>query len=114
MTETVARNTARSREIMQRSRELLPGGVNSPVRAFTGVGGEPFVAARGEGARIWDADGNEYIDYVLSWGPLVLGHAPPMVLDAIEAAMRRGTTFGIPTELEVRLDPFCQGPIDCR
>ena len=85
---------------MQRARTLLPGGVNSPVRAFTGVGGEPFVAARGEGARIWDADGNEYIDYVLSWGPLVLGHAAPMVLEAIEATMRAGTSFGIPTALE--------------
>jgi glutamate-1-semialdehyde 2,1-aminomutase len=88
---------------MQRSRALIPGGVNSPVRAFTGVGGEPFVAARGEGARLWDADGNEYLDYVLSWGPLVLGHAPPIVLDAIDAAMRRGTTFGIPTELETEM-----------
>ena len=98
-----ARATARSAAIMQRARTLLPGGVNSPVRAFTGVGGEPFVAARGEGARLWDADGNEYIDYVLSWGPLVLGHAAPMVLDAVEAAMRRGTSFGIPTELEAEM-----------
>ena len=104
MRETaVARATARSQEIMQRSRALLPGGVNSPVRAFTGVGGEPFVAERGEGARLWDVDGNEYIDYVLSWGPLVLGHAPPMVLDAIDAAMRRGTSFGIPTALEAEM-----------
>jgi glutamate-1-semialdehyde 2,1-aminomutase len=94
------RVTAQSQEIMRRARALLPGGVNSPVRAFTGVGGEPFVAARGEGARLWDADGNEYIDYVLSWGPLVLGHAPPIVLDAIEATMRHGTSFGIPTALE--------------
>ena len=82
---------------------LMPGGVNSPVRAFGGVGGEPFVVARGEGARIWDADGKEYIDFVLSWGPLVLGHAAPAVLDALDDAMRRGTSFGIPTELEVEL-----------
>src|SRR5256885_3116084 len=93
----------RSAEIMARARELFPGGVSSPVRAFRAVGGEPVVAARGEGARIWDADGKEYIDFVLSWGPLVLGHAAPMVLDALEAAMRNGTSFGMPTELEVQL-----------
>ena len=92
-----------SRQLMARARELFPGGVNSPVRAFGGVGGDPFVAERGEGCRIWDVDGNEYIDFVLSWGPLVLGHAPPVVLSALEETMRRGTSFGIPTELEVRL-----------
>ena len=92
-----------SRQIMARARELFPGGVNSPVRAFGGVGGEPFVVERGEGSRIWDVDGNEYIDFVLSWGPLVLGHAPRVVLEALEETMRRGTSFGIPTELEVRL-----------
>ena len=95
--------TTRSAEIMARARRVFPGGVNSPVRAFTGVGGEPFVVARGEGARLWDADGKEYIDYVLSWGPLVLGHAHPAVLDALDIVMRRGTSFGIPTELEVLL-----------
>jgi glutamate-1-semialdehyde 2,1-aminomutase len=95
--------TRSSREIMARARELFPGGVSSPVRAFRGVGGEPFVVARGEGARIWDVDGNEYIDYVLSWGPLILGHAAPPVLDAIADAMQRGTSFGIPTALEVEL-----------
>lgn len=92
-----------SREIMVRARALFPGGVSSPVRAFGGVGGDPFVVQRGEGSRIWDVEGNEYIDFVLSWGPLVLGHAPPIVLDALEDVMRRGTSFGIPTELEVRL-----------
>ena len=81
----------------------MPGGVSSPVRAFGGVGGEPFVVARGEGARIWDEDGKEYIDFVLSWGPLVLGHAAPAVLDALDDAMRRGTSFGITTALEVEL-----------
>ena len=94
---------SRSRELMARAKELFPGGVNSPVRAFRGVGGDPFVVARGDGARIWDVDGREYIDYVLSWGPLVLGHAPAVVLDALAATMRDGTSFGIPTELEVRL-----------
>ena len=93
----------RSTEIMARARALFPGGVNSPVRAFGGVGGEPFVVERGAGSRIWDADGREYIDYVLSWGPLVLGHAPRGVLDAIAETMERGTSFGIPTELEVTL-----------
>jgi glutamate-1-semialdehyde 2,1-aminomutase len=88
---------------MARARELFPGGVNSPVRAFGGVGGEPFVVARGQGARIWDADDNEYIDYVLSWGPLVLGHAAPVVLDALRETMERGTSFGIPTGLEITL-----------
>jgi glutamate-1-semialdehyde 2,1-aminomutase len=99
---TGATDTA-SRQIMARARELFPGGVNSPVRAFRGVGGEPFVVERGDGCRIWDVDGREYIDFVLSWGPLVLGHAPPVVLAALEETMRRGTSFGIPTELEVRL-----------
>jgi glutamate-1-semialdehyde 2,1-aminomutase len=93
----------RSAEIMERSRRRFPGGVNSPVRAFRGVGGDPVVAARGQGARFWDVDGNEYIDYVLSWGPLVLGHAPPVVLEALERTMRDGTSFGMPTGLEVEL-----------
>src|SRR5438874_1543547 len=75
----------------------------STARAFGGVGGEPFVVERGEGARIWDVDGNEYLDYVLSWGPLVLGHAPTVVLDALRETMMRGTSFGIPTGLEVEL-----------
>jgi glutamate-1-semialdehyde 2,1-aminomutase len=93
----------RSSEIMARARSRFPGGVNSPVRAFRGVGGEPFVAARGKGARVWDADGNEYLDYILSWGPLVLGHAPQVVLDALARVMQDGTSFGMPTEREVDL-----------
>jgi glutamate-1-semialdehyde 2,1-aminomutase len=92
-----------SAEIMARARQLFPGGVNSPVRAFGGVGGEPFVAARGEGAYLYDVDGRAYIDFVLSWGPLVLGHAPAAVLDALDETMRRGTSFGVPTGLEVEL-----------
>jgi len=88
---------------MERARTLFPGGVSSPVRAFRGVGGEPFVVQRGEGSRIWDADSREYIDYVLSWGAIVLGHANPIVLGALESVMRNGTSFGIPTELEVEL-----------
>ncbi len=97
------RSSARSHAIMEQSRTRFPGGVNSPVRAFGGVGGEPFVAARGAGARVWDADGNEYIDYILSWGPLVLGHAPPVVLEALADVMKNGTSFGMPTGLEVQL-----------
>src|ERR1043165_1448385 len=93
----------RSSEIMARARSLFPGGVNSPVRACRGVGGEPIVVERGEGARIWDVDGKEYIDFVLSWGPLVLGHASPIVIDAVAAAMQNGTSFGMPSELEVKL-----------
>ncbi len=92
-----------SAAMMERARRLFPGGVSSPVRAFGGVGGEPFVVARGEGAYIWDLDGNRYVDYVLSWGPLVLGHAPTAVLDAVRDVMQRGTSFGIPTGLEVEL-----------
>ncbi len=91
----------RSAEVMERAREIFPGGVNSPVRAFKGVGGEPVVAARAAGARIWDADGKEYIDFVLSWGPLVLGHASPIVLEALAEVMQSGTSFGMPTLLEV-------------
>ena len=95
--------TSRSHEIMERARALFPGGVSSPVRAFRGVGGEAFVVERGAGSRIWDVDGNEYIDYVLSWGALALGHAPPAVLAALSETMQHGTSFGIPTELEVVL-----------
>ena len=95
--------TARSAAIMARARDLFPGGVSSPVRAFRGVGGDPFVVQRGEGPRLVDADGREYIDYVLSWGALALGHASPPVLEAIAETMRLGTSFGAPTELEVEL-----------
>jgi len=109
MTEQLLQHdTTRSQALMARARELFPGGVSSPVRAFHGVGGEPFVVERGEGARIWDVDGNEYIDYVLSWGPLVLGHAAPVVLQALRDAMARGTSFGIPTALEIELAELVQ------
>src|SRR3979409_2692661 len=100
---TEPRDTTRSRELMAPGGDLFPGGVNSPVRAFGGVGGEPFVVARGEGARIWDADDNEYIDYVLSWGPRVLVHARRVVLSRLRETMERGTSFGIPTGLEITL-----------
>lgn len=99
----VPHDTSRSQELMARARQRFPGGVNSPVRAFGGVGGEPFVVARGDGPYIWDVDGNRYVDFVLSWGPLVLGHAPPAVLAALAETAARGTSFGIPCALELDL-----------
>src|SRR5258708_3218907 len=85
------------------ARTLIPGGVDSPVRAFRAVADHPIFIDRGEGAWIWDVDGNRYIDYVQSWGPLILGHAPARVVDALVRAAQRGTSFGAPTELETRL-----------
>jgi glutamate-1-semialdehyde 2,1-aminomutase len=99
----VARLTTASERLFAASQRVIPGGVNSPVRAFRGVGGVPRFIARGEGAWLVDADGHRYVDLVLSWGPLILGHAHPDVLEAIVGAARRGTTFGAPTELELRL-----------
>jgi glutamate-1-semialdehyde 2,1-aminomutase len=86
-----------------RARQLIPGGVNSPARAFGGVGGEPVFFERGEGAYLFDIDGNRYIDYIGSWGPMILGHAHPAVTAALEAAISRGTSFGAPTEAESEL-----------
>src|ERR1700722_9033496 len=93
----------RSESLFARAQKLIPGGVNSPVRAFRGVGGTPPFIARGEGSRIFDVDGNEYIDYVCSWGPLVLGHRPACVIDALREVLEIGTSFGAPTEREVKL-----------
>lgn len=93
----------RSARLMERALKRIPGGVNSPVRAFRAVGGSPLFMDRGEGSLIFDADGNSYLDYVMSYGPLILGHAHPEVVGAIERATRRGTTFGAPTELEVEM-----------
>jgi glutamate-1-semialdehyde 2,1-aminomutase len=98
-----ARVTAASEHLFAEAQKVLPGGVNSPVRAFRGVGGTPRFITSGDGAWITDADGNRYVDLVLSWGPLILGHAHPEVLEAVVAAASRGTTYGAPTELEVRL-----------
>jgi glutamate-1-semialdehyde 2,1-aminomutase len=95
--------TARSKTLFDRAQKSIPGGVNSPVRAFRGVGGSPRFMVRGQGSRIWDVDGNEYVDYVCSWGPLLLGHRPPEVVEAIERALSTGTSFGMPTEREVEL-----------
>src|SRR5687767_817463 len=98
-----AATTARSRRLLANAERLIPGGVNSPVRAFRSVGGEPRFIARGEGARIWDVDGREYLDFVASWGPLILGHAPPAVVEAVAMAATRGTSYGAPTPQEVEL-----------
>lgn len=92
-----------SQEIFRRATDVLVGGVNSPVRAFRAVGGDPIVVDHAAGARLWDADENEYIDYVCSWGALILGHAHPKVVEAVAGQARRGTSYGMPTELEVDL-----------
>ncbi|MFH1922016.1 MAG: glutamate-1-semialdehyde 2,1-aminomutase, partial [Planctomycetota bacterium] len=93
----------KSRAAFARAKQLMPGGVNSPARAFGAVGGEPVFFERGDGAYLFDIDGNRYIDYVGSWGPMILGHAHPQVTQALEAAIRRGTSFGAPTEAESEL-----------
>ena len=92
--------TTRSARLYENASRLIPGGVNSPARAWARVGGNPRFIERGNGSRIWDVDGNEYIDYVCSWGALVLGHCHPAVVDAAESSMRRGSSFGAPTEIE--------------
>jgi len=94
---------SRSADLFDRARAVLPGGVNSPVRAFRAVGGTPFFVARAAGARLTDVDGKTYIDYVCSWGPLILGHAHPAVLDAIRAAAEKGWSYGAPCEAELEL-----------
>src|SRR5271166_1715586 len=99
----MARSLQKSRALQQRAEQLIPGGVNSPVRAFRSVGSDPPFLVRGEGAHVWDADGNRYIDYVGSWGPLILGHADPQVIEAIVQAARNGTSFGASTPTEADL-----------
>jgi glutamate-1-semialdehyde 2,1-aminomutase len=100
--------TDKSQALFQRAIEKIPGGVNSPVRAFRSVGGKPLFIARGEGSHLFDVDGNEYIDYVGSWGPLLLGHRHPEILAALERALTIGTSFGAPTEQEIDLaDAIC-------
>ena len=108
-------NHTRSQQLFERACDLLPGGVNSPVRAFRSVGGTPFFAERAEGAYLFDVDGNRYVDYVGSWGPMIAGHAHPAVLDAVTRTMCNGLSFGVPNPLEVtmaeaitRLVPSCE------
>ncbi|MCX6591460.1 MAG: glutamate-1-semialdehyde 2,1-aminomutase [Acidobacteria bacterium] len=94
---------SKSAALLERARQVIPGGVNSPVRAFRSVGGTPPFIVRGEGCRMYDVDGHEFIDYVGSWGPLILGHRPPMVMDALREILEVGTSFGAPTEREIDL-----------
>ncbi len=98
-----------SRRLFRRAKRVIPGGVNSPVRAYRAVEGTPPFITRGKGSRIWDADGNEFVDYVGSWGPLILGHAQPGVLKAVRTALSKGTSFGAPTELEIELAEAIRG-----
>ena len=93
----------RSQQLFEQAQKYIPGGVNSPARAWTAVGGEPLFIARGEGSRVWDVDGNEYIDYLGSWGPLILGHAHPSVVMVVREVAAKGTSFGAPTEAENEL-----------
>ena len=93
----------RSRKLFEEAKKHIPGGVNSPVRAFRSVGGEPLFIKKAKGSKIYDADGKAYLDYVLSWGPMILGHAHPRVTAALKKAIVNGTSFGAPTELEITL-----------
>src|SRR5438477_5443686 len=93
----------RSQEAFRRACELIPGGVNSPARAFGAVGGQPLFIARGEGPYLYDVDGHRYLDYIGSWGPLILGHAHPSVVAAVTEAARNGASFGAPTERETEM-----------
>src|SRR5580704_7784380 len=97
------RKTEQSRKLQRRAEQMIPGGVNSPVRAFRAVGGDPPFVLRGEGSHLWDADNNEYIDYIGSWGPQILGHACPAVVNAITDAAKNGTSFGASTPSEADL-----------
>ncbi len=99
----MTRKMEQSRKLQRRAEQMIPGGVNSPVRAFRAVGGDPPFIVRGAGSHLWDADGNEYIDYIGSWGPQILGHAAPLVVDAIVAAAKNGTSFGASTPSEADL-----------
>src|ERR1700744_3610554 len=96
-------NRVESEKLFAEALKYIPGGGNSPVRAFRAVGGQPFFVNRAAGSRIWDVDGNELIDYVLTWGPAILGHAHPKVIAAVKAAADHGTSFGIPNPFEVKM-----------
>src|SRR5690606_40082680 len=91
----------KSKKLFEEAKKIIPGGVNSPVRAFKSVGGNPVFIKKGSGSKIFDVDGNEYIDYIGSWGPHIFGHNPPFIKEALLNAIEDGTSFGAPTELEV-------------
>src|SRR4029077_10555643 len=93
----------KSEALFAEALKFIPGGVNSPVRAFRAVGGQPFFVNKAAGARVWDVDGNEYLDYVCTWGPAILGHAHPKIISAVKAAAEHGTSFGIPNPFEVTM-----------
>src|ERR1700741_4285613 len=109
MPTSTMRKTEQSKRLQKRAESMLPGGVNSPVRAFRSVGGDPPFIVRGKGSHVWDADENEYIDYIGSWGPLILGHAEPNVLDALVGAACNGPSFGASTPLEADLAELVLG-----
>ena len=96
-------NTSKSNKLFEEAQKYIPGGVNSPVRAFKSVGGNPVFIFRGEGSKFIDVDGNEYIDYIGSWGPHLFGHNPPFIKKTLLEAIENGTSFGTPTELEVEM-----------
>ena len=104
-------NLEKSKILLARASKLIPGGVNSPVRAFRSVGGTPPFIARANGSLLYDVDGNEYIDFVGSWGPMLLGHRPPEVIAAVTEALESGTSFGAPTEREILLAEEIQSAV---
>ena len=93
----------RSKKLFEEAKKVIPGGVNSPVRAFKSVGGSPIFIKEAKGAYLYDEDGNKYIDYISSWGPMIIGHAHPEIINAVENQSRKGTSYGIPTELETKM-----------
>ena len=99
-------NRVQSEALFAEALKYIPGGVNSPVRAFRAVGGNPFFVSKASGSHLWDVDGNKLIDYVLTWGPAILGHAHPKIISAVKAAAEFGTSFGIPNPLEVKMAKF--------
>ena len=105
-------NFTNSQSLFERALEIIPGGVNSPVRACKSVGADPLFIERGQGCLIYDADGNRFVDYIGSWGPLILGHRHPAVVDAITAVLKRGTSFGAPTDLEIQLAEMVIDAVD--
>src|SRR5712671_999659 len=105
------RSRSRSEALFAEALKYIPGGVNSPVRAFRAVGGQPFFVEKAKGARVWDVDGNEYIDYVCAWGPAILGHAHPKIIAAVKSAAEQGTSFGIPNPHEVTMAKLICGAV---
>ena len=94
---------SKSADLFEEAKKYIPGGVNSPVRAFKSVGGNPLFIERGKGSKIFDADGNEFIEYIGSWGPHLFGHNPPFIIEALEKNLKNGTSFGAPTEMEIKM-----------